>query len=47
MGLYDKLYILLTMLKSTVVLIDNSCRIEHSKSTSSFNILIIGITESG
>lgn len=47
MELYDELYILLMMLKRTMVLIDNSRRTEHSKNTSSFNILIIGITESG
>lgn len=31
----------------TVALLDNSCRMEHSKNTSTFNIPIIGITESG
>lgn len=47
MRLYKEVYILLIILKRTLVLTDNSCRIEHSKNDSSFNMLIIGITESG
>lgn len=47
MVLYNETYILLMILKRTLVLTDNSCRTEHSKNASSFNMLIIGITESG